>query len=152
MNWKQNRIEAALKGENPTVLIRMKSGFAVLGDTQFLPGYCILLGYPQAGSLNDLSIEQRADFLMDMTRIGDAITSVCKPFRVNYEILGNTDAFLHAHIFPRYEWEPEERRKAPVFLYPKENWTLEEHQFNKEKHATLREQLTIKLKELISIK
>lgn len=28
---------------------------------------------------------------------------------MNYEILGNTDAYLHAHLFPRDSWEPPER-------------------------------------------
>ncbi|MGZ4632051.1 MAG: diadenosine tetraphosphate hydrolase, partial [Actinomycetes bacterium] len=26
--------------------------------------------------------------------------------RINLEIQGNTDAFLHAHVTPRYTWEP----------------------------------------------
>lgn len=149
MNWKENRIEAALKGENPTVIIRMKSGFAVMGDTQFLPGYCVLLGYPTVNSLNHISIEKRAEFLVDMSILGDALMDVCKPIRINYEILGNTDAFLHAHVFPRYLWEDENRRKFPVFQYPKENWSKEEYQFNIEKHGLLKSQLAAKLEELM---
>ncbi|MFL0411986.1 hypothetical protein ACH0AH_12480 [Microbacterium paludicola] len=39
------------------------------------------------------------------------------------EILGNTDAFLHAHIWPRYDWEPPEIVGDPVWLYPRERWT-----------------------------
>ncbi|WP_343999662.1 hypothetical protein [Microbacterium paludicola] len=39
------------------------------------------------------------------------------------EILGNTDAFLHAHIWPRYDWEPLEIVGHPVWLYPRERWT-----------------------------
>ena len=149
MGWKENRIESAVKGENPTVLVKMKSGFAVVGDPQFLPGYCILLGYPKVNSLNDLSIKQRADFLVDMSIIGDAITNVCKPVRINYDILGNTDAYLHAHVFPRYEWEEEARKKYPVWLYPKENWSLEKYQFNEQKHGEMKKQLSIALEELM---
>lgn len=33
-----NPIAAALRGENTKVMARMRSGFAVIGDTQFLPG------------------------------------------------------------------------------------------------------------------
>jgi hypothetical protein len=36
---------------------------------------------------------------------------------MNYEILGNTDAYLHAHLFQRYEWEQPERIGRPVWLY-----------------------------------
>lgn len=50
MEWKNDRIGSVLKGENPTVITRMRSGFAVLGDTQFLPGYCLLLAYPKPGA------------------------------------------------------------------------------------------------------
>lgn len=28
--------------------------------------------------------------------------------RVNYEIFGNLDPFVHAHVFPRYAWESED--------------------------------------------
>lgn len=150
MNWKDDRFGSAERGENPTVLARMKSGFAVLGDAQFLPGYCVLLGVPKVGSLNDLSIKARADFLLDMSILGDAIMSVCDPLRVNYEILGNTDSYLHAHVIPRYDWEVEEQRKMPVWLYPKENWSLQEYQFSAEKHGVLKSNLMAKIKELMT--
>ncbi|MEV7079951.1 hypothetical protein AB0N88_15575 [Streptomyces sp. NPDC093516] len=47
--------------------------------------------------------------------------------RVNLEILGNTDAFLHAHVWPRYDWEPAERVRLPVWLYPRGMWTEERY-------------------------
>ena len=82
-NWKQDRIGSAERGENPTVMVKMKSGFAVIGDNQFLPGYCVLLRYPQVNSLNELSLVERTQYLIDMTLIGDAILAVCKPLRIN---------------------------------------------------------------------
>lgn len=121
-----------------------------MGDTQFLPGYCVLLAFPQVGSLNDLNIEQRTDFLVDMTLVGDSIMAVCNPIRVNYDISGNIDPFLHAHIVPRYDWEEEIRRKCPVAQYPKENWTDEEYQFTETKHGDLKKKLAEKLLELMS--
>ncbi|WP_433540366.1 hypothetical protein ACQP10_33975 [Streptosporangium sandarakinum] len=42
---------------------------------------------------------------------------------MNLEILGNTDAFLHAHVWPRYEWEPAHLVGRPVWLYPHEHWS-----------------------------
>lgn len=148
MTWKNDRLQSTLSGENPTVLHRPKSGFAVLGDTQFLPGCCVLLGYPKTGSLNDLSMAQRSDFLLDMNTIGDAIMAVCKPAKVNYEILGNTDSFLRAHIFPRYDWEDNTGKKQPVWLYPKENWRIDDHQFSEIKHGALKIQLSAELKRI----
>lgn len=148
-DWKRDRIASAMDGTNPTVLARMRSGFAVIGDTQFLPGYCVLLAAPRVGSLNELNMIGRADFLLDMSLLGDAILKVCRPIKVNYEILINSEDFLHGHLFPRYEWEPEERRKMPVWLYPRENWSLEKYRYTPEKHGELKRQLTEEINRLM---
>lgn len=148
MDWRENRVESALNGTNPMVLAKMKSGFAVIGDTQFLPGYCVLLPKKEVLGLNDLTIDERSQFLTDMSLVGDAIMNVCHPLRINYDILGNTDAFLHAHIFPRYEWEKDERRKMPVWLYDSSNWYDEEKHFNEHKHGKLKEELANYLKHI----
>ena len=39
--------------------------------------------------------------------------------RINYEILGNSERALHVHIIPRYDSEPENLRRGPVWFY---NW------------------------------
>lgn len=109
-DWIRDRIGAAQHGENPLVIARMRSGFTVIGDYQYLPGYCVLLAAPQVNHLSDLPLPARAAFLVDMSLLGEAIMSVCQPRRMNYEILGNTDEYLHAHVWPRYNWEPQEYR------------------------------------------
>ena len=136
MDWKNDRFGSALRGENPTVIHRLKSGFVVLADSQFLPGYCILLGYPKVRLLNDLETVPRLLFLREMSLVGDALLDVCKPLRINYEILGNTDEFLHAHIIPRYDWEQDDLRRLPVWMYPAEYRTSPEFQFSPESTAS----------------
>jgi len=42
---------------------------------------------------------------------------VTRARRINYEILGNLEPALHAHLFPRYGSAPAERRNGPVWLY-----------------------------------
>ena len=121
-DWKADRLASALAGTNPTVLARMKSGFAVICDTQFLPGYCILLGHPQRGLLNELPMADRLQFMADMTLIGDAITAAARPLRINYAVMCNDLPLLHAHITPRYAWEPPERLRRPVQQYPDSLW------------------------------
>lgn len=32
------------------------------------------------------------------------------------------DAYLHAHVWPRYDWEPVELVGGPVWLYPSDRW------------------------------
>lgn len=89
-------------------------------------------------SLNDLPLEDREQFLSDMSILGDAIIYSCNPIRVNYDILGNTDNYLHAHVFPRFEWEKEERRRMPVWLYDSSNWQKKETAYNPKKHDEIR--------------
>ncbi len=114
------RVAAAQAGNNPTVICRMPSGWAVLCDVQFLRGYSLLLSDLVVPDLNALDREHRSQYLLDMVTIGDALLEVTGAFRINYEILGNLDPALHTHIIPRYLSEPETLRKGPAFLYDKD--------------------------------
>jgi diadenosine tetraphosphate (Ap4A) HIT family hydrolase len=111
-SYKLDRIGSALAGTNPTVLRRLDAGFAVIGDNQHLPGYCVLVtDTPGTDQLTDLEPARQLVFLEDMAVLGRAVSAVCARRdpafrRINLEIQGNTDAFLHAHVTPRYEWEP----------------------------------------------
>ncbi|NBF02195.1 hypothetical protein GV819_07805 [Pseudomonas sp. Fl5BN2] len=111
------RVAQARNGANDKVICRMASGWAVMGDVQFLEGYCLLLPDPVVASLNDLDSQARAVYLLDMARIGDAVLQATGALRMNYEILGNTEPELHCHIFPRYASEPEQKRKMPAWFY-----------------------------------
>jgi len=119
-DWRQDRIGSALRGENPTVLARLPGGFAVMGDPQWLPGYCIFLtNRPDAKGLSDLTRPERSAYLESMAIVGEAVERGCAEVdpafrRVNIEILGNTDASLHTHIWARYDWEPPELVHKPV--------------------------------------
>ena len=110
----------ARREENPTAICRMPSGWAVLGDSQFIPGYALLLSDPVAADLNELKRDERKQYLLDTTLIGDALLEVTGAYRINYETLGNLDPALHTHIFPRYHSEPEAYRRGPVYYYPRE--------------------------------
>jgi len=98
-------------------IAKMPSGWAVLGDVQFLQGYCLLLPDPVVPDLNAMNMAQRQSFLLDMTQLGDAVLSVTKAVRINYEMLGNLEPALHAHVFPRFDDETDELRTSPVWFY-----------------------------------
>ena len=132
-----DRVELARRGANDTVICRLPSGWAVVGDVQFLPGYCLLLADPVVASLNDLADARRAEFLRDMARLGDAILQVTSADRINYEILGNSEPELHAHVFPRYATEPRELRRVPAWFY---DWDAAPR-YDPEAHAGLRDAL-----------
>jgi len=146
--WQLDRINSCVRGENPTVMAKMKSGYAVFGDIQFLPGYCVLLGYPKVFSLNELSLAERSQYILDTTLIGDAIIKVCNPLRINYATLMNTDPYLHTHIHARYDWEPEEFRKGPTWWWSKEKLLRPEHDW--QQFEELKQDITSALTEIMN--
>ena len=105
-------VEACRAGTFPPQICRVPSGWAVLSNMQYLPGYTILLPDPVVPDLNALDRAARAAYLLDMAGIGDALLEVTGAYRINYAVLGNTDPVLHAHIIPRFRDEPEDLRKG----------------------------------------
>ena len=92
------RVAALRAGRDPTCIARLPSGWAVLGEQQFLRGYAL-------GHLNELAGQARLDFLADMARLGDALLAATQALRINYAMFGNLEPALHAHLVPRYTWE-----------------------------------------------
>jgi diadenosine tetraphosphate (Ap4A) HIT family hydrolase len=132
------RLESLVRGESPGEIARMRSGFAVMGDSQYLRGYCLLLAYPAVGRLNDLSGLARTAFLEDMAALGDAVLAATDAVRINYSIYGNLDPFLHAHVFPRYAAEPPEFATIPPMSIPAELRNAPEHAYDPLRHDPLR--------------
>lgn len=128
--------------------MRLASGWVVFGMTQLLPGYCVLLAAPEVRELNDLDAAARAQFLSDMTLVGDAIRAECQPDRLNYEILGNALPILHAHIRPRYEDELDEFRGGPSWFYGSEAFRQPEYSWRQPEHRAMMERLRSRLQEL----
>lgn len=135
------QVEAARKGELARVVLRMKSGWAVLGDPQITRGYCLLLPDPVVPDLNALTGEARRRFLDDMSALGDAVLAVTGAERINYEILGNLEPALHAHVIPRFASEDPSLRSKPVWLH---DWALVPA-FDVDAHADLRKGLVTAL-------
>jgi diadenosine tetraphosphate (Ap4A) HIT family hydrolase len=95
------RVASARDGTNPTVIARMRSGWAVIGDREVVRGYSLLLPDPVVPHLNALPPEARGQFLQDMALLGDVLLEITNAVRINYEMLGNLEPALHAHLFPR---------------------------------------------------
>lgn len=152
-DWRTDRIGSALRGENPAVLRRLDAGFAVIGDVQFLPGYSVLLADdPDVERLSDLPRKKRLLFLSDMDRLGEAVERACRTMdpafrRVNLEILGNTDGFLHAHVWPRFAWEHSDLVRMPVWRYPRDRWNDERFALGP-RHDPLRKAISGELDQL----
>jgi diadenosine tetraphosphate (Ap4A) HIT family hydrolase len=144
---KRDRVGSALRGENPTVMKQMPGGFAVIGDVQWLAGYSLLLtDNPTAQKLSDLQMDEQSKFLTSMAGLARAVETACSDrdpdfVRVNIEILGNADPFLHAHVWPRYAWETSDMLTRPVWLYPETRWKDPTRQLGPE-HNQIRSAIT----------
>ena len=154
-DWRVDHVGAARRGEHPLLLATLRSGWAVMGDTQFLPGYTLLLSNVEdAIHLTDLPRAQRAQFLLDMSLLGEAVMTVCNGLdpslrRLNYEILGNAEPRLHAHLFPRYGWEDDELLTGPVWRYPQDRWTSPRDAYSDE-HEPMREAIAKELERVMA--
>jgi diadenosine tetraphosphate (Ap4A) HIT family hydrolase len=111
------RVADARAGRDKTVLGRCASGWAVFGYQQFVNGYLLLLPDPVVPDLNALTPEKRVQFLLDMSRLGDALMRTTSPLRINYAIFGNLEPALHAHVIPRYRTEPDHLRTQQPWAY-----------------------------------
>jgi diadenosine tetraphosphate (Ap4A) HIT family hydrolase len=111
------RVSEARAGRDNSVLGRCASGWAVFGQQQFVEGYLLLLPDPVVPDLNALTPERRSQFLLDMSRLGDALVRTTAPLRINYAIFGNLEPALHAHVIPRYRNEPENMRTQHPWMY-----------------------------------
>jgi len=136
------QVIAAREGRDPRVIARLFSGWAVFGERQFLRGYALLLPDPVVPSLNALGAQERTVFLLDMTRLGDALLKVTGAARINYAILGNLEPALHAHVIPRYIDEPEKLRVSQPWAYDWNTAPVFDRAAYQDLAETLRRELT----------
>jgi diadenosine tetraphosphate (Ap4A) HIT family hydrolase len=111
------RVAACRAGTDQTVIARLSSGWAVMGDPQVLRGYCLLLPDPVVPHLNALPPEGQVAFLADLARLGQAVLELTGAVRINYAMFGNLEPALHAHVHPRHADEPEALRTAHPWAY-----------------------------------
>ncbi len=111
------RVEACRAGRDATMITRLPSGWAVMGDPQVLRGYSLLRPDPVVPHLNGMAPVEQARFLTDMARLGQAVLDVTGALRINYAMFGNLEPALHAHVFPRYADEPAQLCTAHPWAY-----------------------------------
>ncbi len=92
----------------PTHLVyyESKTSIAKLNPDQTFKGYTFLTLKQHREHLHQLPQKDQKHFLDDMAKIGTSLATALNPDRVNYELLGNTQAHLHWHIIPRYVTDP----------------------------------------------
>ncbi len=110
------KIREIRAGKHPLALVELSETYAVLGDNQGCPGWCVLLLKEHVEHLGLLSIERQQRVFGDVARVAAAIRREFattgldgKPPRINYECLGNVAAHVHWHVVPRHANDPTPR-------------------------------------------
>ena len=138
------RIAQIRRAEHPGFLAELPTGYAVLGDSQFFRGYCLLLCRETAADLEELAPDFRQQFLADMAKLSAAVARVTGAHKMNLESLGNMVPHLHWHVFPRQLSEAEPLK--PVWLVMPQGDEAQQHAFDAERDAELLKQLRDELR------
>jgi len=122
-------IERIRAGNFPDFIAELDQSYVILGDAQFYRGYCILFAKRHERELFQLPRSEALALTDELYSVAEAIFTVVKPLKLNYECLGNLEPHVHWHVFPRYENEAQESRVGPIWLRPKAERMrqLEEH-------------------------
>lgn len=96
------RIQDIKENRNPYFISELPTGYVVLGDHQFQRGYTLFLCKQHVTELHKLTPRFKNRFLLDMSKVAEAVYKVFKPIKLNYELLGNSHSHMHWHLFPRY--------------------------------------------------
>ncbi len=123
----------------------LESCYVILGDQQFYRGYCVLFAKLHATELYLMPAEAASLLSAEMRLVAEAIATVVKPWKMNYECLGNSEPHVHWHLLPRQANEADEMRRGPIWLRreSERKVTLEEND-RRALIASIRSQLAVR--------
>lgn len=124
-----DRIALIRRGENPYFVREMETGYVVIGDYQHFPGYALFLCKRHETELFHLGKAFARAFMEEMITVAGAVKEAAGAEKMNYECLGQGDAHLHWHLFPRRAGDIGaygNKGVGPVWWYPMEKMYCEE--------------------------
>ena len=142
------RIELIKQGRNPHFVKELETGYVVIGDGQYFKGYTLFLAKEHVTELHQMDFETEIKFLEEMSIVQEAVAKAFQAEKMNIELLGNGDAHVHWHLFPRKAGDMKgygHNGRGPVWWVPWEEMLSEEYQ---PKENDLR-QLVNRLKEYL---
>lgn len=107
-------IERIRAGNFPDLVAELPRSWLILGDAQFYRGYCVLFAKRHVTELHLMPRAEAHELLDESLAAGRAIATVVNPLKLNYECLGNQEAHVHWHVFPRYTNDP--LRLQPIWV------------------------------------
>jgi diadenosine tetraphosphate (Ap4A) HIT family hydrolase len=133
------RINLINKNENPYHVCELETGHMVIGDFQYFKGYTLFLCKQHVPELHMLEEDFKIQFLTEMSIVAEAVYHCFKPDKLNYELLGNSEAHMHWHLFPRFQSESDPNR--PVWCIDKSIRYAEEARLSEKDLQVLKERL-----------
>ena len=118
-----DRIKMIKQGTNPYFVKELETGYVVIGDNQHFKGYTLFLFKEHVIELHEIDSITKMKFLEEMSIVAEAVYKVTGAEKMNYEMLGNGNAHMHWHLFPRRNNDLGDygsNGKGPVWWYPKE--------------------------------
>ena len=125
------RIELIKQGKNPHFVKELETGYVVIGDGQYFKGYTLFLAKEHVTELHQMEYETKIKFLEEMSIVQEAVAKAFQAEKMNIELLGNGDAHVHWHLFPRKAGDMKgygHNGRGPVWWVPWEEMSSEEYQ------------------------
>lgn len=125
------RIELIKQGKNPHFVKELETGYVVIGDGQYFKGYTLFLAKEHVTELHQMEYETKIKFLEEMSIVQEAVAKAFQAEKMNIELLGNGDAHVHWHLFPRKTGDIQgygHNGRGPVWWVPWEEMSSEEYQ------------------------
>lgn len=125
------RIDLIKQGKNPHFVKELETGYVVIGDGQYFKGYTLFLAKEHVTELHQMEYETKIKFLEEMSIVQEAVAKAFQAEKMNIELLGNGDAHVHWHLFPRKTGDMKgygHNGRGPVWWVPWEEMSSEEYQ------------------------
>lgn len=126
-----DRIELIKQGKNPHFVKELETGYVVIGDGQYFKGYTLFLAKEHVTELHQMESETKIKFLEEMSIVQEAVAKAFQAEKMNIELLGNGNAHVHWHLFPRKAGDMKgygHNGRGPVWWVPWEEMSSEEYQ------------------------
>lgn len=146
------RVEMIKQGKNRYFVKELETGYVVIGDHQHFKGYTLFLCKEHKSELFYLDRDVRMLFLKEMSIVCEAVSKAFQADKMNVECLGNGDAHLHWHLFPRVDGDLKEygnAGKGPVWWYPMEEMMKEENVPDDASLSEMKQKLLVELDKLL---
>ena len=127
----------------------------MIGYHEYFTGYNLFLAKEYIKELHHLEKETRFRFLEEMSLVQEAVATAFTAEKMNIELLGNGDAHLHWHLFPRRRGDMNGhglKGRGPVWWVPFEEMTAETYQVKTDEIKRLVECLSSEVDKLLEIK